>query len=107
MRSTDMEKAVGNGVIPMQVTLTWQSVVGAAAIIGAFVALVSYVRKIFGWFDKQDKQETEIKEIKEEQQILTYGILACLKGLSEQGCDGPVSTAIDTIEKHMNKKAHT
>ena len=78
----------------MQFTLTWQSLIGAAAIVGAFVALVSYLRKIFGWFERQEVQDREIKEIKEEQTILTKGILACLKGLKEQGCDGPVTEAI-------------
>lgn len=90
----------------MQITLTWQSIVGAAAIVGAFVAIVSYIRKIFGWFERQDAQEREIKEIKEEQALLTEGILACLKGLSEQGCDGPVTAAITKIETHINTKAH-
>ena len=52
------------------------------------------------------KQEEEIKSIKEEQQLLTTGILACLKGLQEQGCDGSVNDAIDKIEAHLNKKAH-
>ena len=90
----------------MQFTLTWQSLIGAAAIVGAFVALVSYLRKIFGWFERQEVQDREIKEIKEEQTILTKGILACLKGLKEQGCDGPVTEAIREIETHLNKKAH-
>lgn len=44
--------------------------------------------------------------VQEELQLLVYGIQACLKGLAEQGCDGPVSDAIDKIEKHINKKAH-
>ncbi len=90
----------------MQITLTWQSMIGAAAIVGAFVALVSYLRKLFGWFERQERQDLEIKDIKEEQTILTKGILACLKGLSEQGCDGPVTEAINEIETHLNKKAH-
>lgn len=90
----------------MQITFTWQSIIGAAAIVGAFVALVSYLRKLFGWFEKQEMQDAEIKDIKEEQELLTEGILACLKGLSEQGCDGPVTAAIAKIETHINKKAH-
>lgn len=44
--------------------------------------------------------------IQDEQTLVVYGLLACLKGLAEQGCDGPVSEAIDRIEKHINKKAH-
>ena len=80
--------------------------VGAAAIVGAFVALVSYLRKLFGWFERQERQDQEIKDIKEEQTVLTEGILACLKGLQEQGCDGEVTKAISKIETHLNKKAH-
>ena len=55
---------------------------------------------------KRDKNDVEIKEIKEEQLILTKGVLACLKGLKEQGCDGPVTSAIEEIEEHINKQAH-
>lgn len=90
----------------MQITLTWQTLLTAAAIVGAFVALVSYLRKLFGWFERQEMQDREIKAIKEELTLLTYGIQACLKGLKEQGCDGPVTDAIDKIDKHLNKKAH-
>ena len=90
----------------MQITLSMQSVITAAAIIGAFVALVSYLRKLFGWFERQEQQDKEIKSIKSEQQLLTYGVLACLKGLKEQGCNGPVTEAINKIEKHINEEAH-
>lgn len=90
----------------MQITLTWQSLIGAAAIIGAFVALVTYLRKLFGWFERQEKQDKEIKSIKDEQALLVRGILACLKGLHEKGCNGPVTAAIDEIETHINKQAH-
>ena len=38
--------------------------------------------------------------------MLVYGVLACLKGLSEQGCNGPVTEAIGKFEKHLNEKAH-
>ena len=44
--------------------------------------------------------------MKAEQTLLTYGVLACLKGLKEQGCNGPVTEAIGKIEKHINVKAH-
>jgi len=56
--------------------------------------------------DRQKQQDKDIQEIKAEQTILTYGVLACLKGLAEQGCDGPVHEAIDQIEKYLNQKAH-
>lgn len=101
----------------MQITLTWQSIITASAIIGAIVALVSYFSKIVRWVDKQKKQdddierlkkhhEEDIASIKEEQTLLVYGILACLKGLSEQGCNGPVTETISKYEKYLNQKAH-
>ena len=37
---------------------------------------------------------------------MTQGVLACLKGLQEQGCDGPVTIAIKKLENHINKQAH-
>ena len=101
----------------MQITLTWQSIITAAALVGAVVALVSYFSKVVRWVDKQTKQdeainqlrqhhEEDMKVIKEEQAIIVYGVLACLKGLSEQGCNGPVKEAIGKIEEHLNQKAH-
>jgi hypothetical protein len=101
----------------MQITLTWQSIITASAIVGAVVALVSYFTKVVRWVDKQTKQdesinqlrqhhEEDMKIIKEEQAIIVYGVLACLKGLREQGCNGPVKEAIGEIEEYLNKKAH-
>lgn len=101
----------------MQITLTWQSIITAGAVVGALVALVTYFSKVVRWVDKQSKQDNDIKEIrqhheddmaiiKEEQALLVYGVLACLKGLSEQGCNGPVTEAIHKYEKYLNKKAH-
>lgn len=90
----------------MQITLTWQTLLSLAAISGAFVAVINYIRKIFGWFDRQEKQDKEIQDMRDEQALLTEGVLACLKGLQEQGCDGEVTKAISKIETHLNKKAH-
>lgn len=101
----------------MQFTITWQTVITAAAVVGAVVALVTYFSKVVRWVDKQAKQDEDIKKlkkhheediaaIKEEQTLLVYGVLACLKGLSEQGCNGPVTEAINKYEKYLNQKAH-
>lgn len=101
----------------MQITLTWQTIITASAFLGAVVAIVTYFSKVVRWVDKQNKQDKDIQNlkklheedvtsIKEEETLLMYGILACLKGLSEQGCNGPVTEAIDKIEKYLNQKAH-
>lgn len=101
----------------MQITLSWQSIITAAAVVGAIVALVTYFSKVVRWVDKQREQSTEIIEIrqhheddmasiKKEQTLLVYGVLACLKGLREQGCNGPVTETINKIEKYLNETAH-
>ena len=77
-----------------------------AATITALGVIFGAVFAIYRWFLKQEKQDKDIAAIKEEQTLLTYGVLACLKGLKEQGCDGPVTSAITQIEKHINKQAH-
>ena len=101
----------------MQITLTWQTIITASAFLGAVVALATYFSKIVRWVDRQKKQDEDIKNlrkhheedmtiIKEENTLLVFGILACLKGLREQGCNGPVTETIDKIEKYLNQKAH-
>lgn len=90
----------------MQITLTWTTVIAAAGGIAALVAIIGYLVKVIVWFQRQKQQDKEIVAIKEEQQLLTYGVLACLKGLKEQGCNGPVTEAINKIEKHINAAAH-
>lgn len=57
--------------------------------------------------DIKHNNDAAIQAIQEEQTLVVYGLLACLKGLNEQGCDGPVSEAIDKIDKHLNKRAHS
>ena len=88
------------------ITLTWQSLTASVGILGAAIVLVGYLRKVFGFFEKPGKQAEEIKNIKEEQELLTNGMLACLKGLVELGCDGDVKKQISAIEAHQIKKAH-
>lgn len=75
-------------------------------VIALCAVVYGYFSKLIHFMDRQKEQDREISEIKEEQQLLTYGILSCLKGLQEQGCNGPVSEAVSKIEKHINEKAH-
>ena len=57
--------------------------------------------------DLRTRHNEDTDMIHEEQTLVVYGLLACLKGLAEQGCDGPVTEAIGKIEKHINQKAHS
>lgn len=86
--------------------VTWDTIITAAAVIGAAVTIIKYYNKLHSWVERQNEQEAELRSVKNEQTLLVYGVLACLKGLKEQGCNGPVSDTIDKIEKHLNQEAH-
>ena len=102
---------------PIQFTITGQTIITAGAVVAAIITLVTIFAKGVRWVDKQQQQDSDIKDLrathisdmdsmKQEQTLIVYGLLACLKGLSEQGCNGPVTEAIRKIEKHLNEKAH-
>jgi hypothetical protein len=101
----------------MQITLTWQTIITAGAVFSAAMILIAAMAKVVRWMDRQKQQDNDIKALREthisdmdsmkhEQTLIVYGLLACLKGLKEQGCNGPVTEAISKIEKHLNQKAH-
>ena len=81
-------------------------IITTASVITAIGVIFGILFGFFKWLLKRERNDVEIKEIKEEQLVLTKGVLACLKGLKEQGCDGPVTSAIGEIEDHINKQAH-
>lgn len=81
------------------------------------LAYLKYAFSVHDWAKTRDETEARIRaevrsqndkiaEIKEEQALLVYGTLACLKGLKEKGCNGPVTDAIIEIEKYINQIAH-
>lgn len=78
--------------------------------IGGIIVLYGYIKK---WLKTTIKHELEdvyhrieilekdSKKNKEENLILLRGQLACLKGLKEQGCNGPVTKSINEIEEYL------
>ncbi len=88
------------------IPITGEAIIGVAAVLSAVIAIFGVIFAVYRWYLRQNRQDEDIKSLKEEQTMLTYGVLACLKGLSEQGCNGPVSEAIGKIEQHLNKRAH-
>lgn len=112
----------------MIIELTPQTIITAGSVTAVAIVMVQRFAKGVRWFDKQAKQSSDIELLKEqheldvkklenelteevrknnaELQLLTYGVLACLKGLQEKGCNGPVTEAVNRIEKYLNQKAH-
>lgn len=101
----------------MHIDLTAQTVITTGALVGALSVLSAMLVKMVRWVDRQKAQdedlqrlraahEADIHAVQAELTLLTYGVLACLKGLKEQGCNGPVTEAVNKIEKHLNEKAH-
>lgn len=82
------------------------TIVSAASLIMAVIAIFGVVFSVYRWYLKQNKQDEDIAALKAEQTLICYGVLAALKGLHEQGCNGPVTDAINRIEKHLNVEAH-
>ena len=93
------------------------TIIAASGLIGALGVIGGVLIAAYKFFRKPAELEEEIKKIRktheedirkinEEQCLITYGLLACLKGLREQGCNGPVTDGINRIEKHLNKQAH-
>ncbi len=108
--------------------VTVDTILTLSAVLGAIGGFVTMGWKLFKWVNHQKEQDQTIAEMKthydkeiedlknkhqidthaiqEEQTLVIYGLLACLKGLQEQGCNGAVTEAIGKIEKHINQKAH-
>ena len=87
--------------------ITIETLLTAAAVLAAAGALLAYYNRAYDWLRRQKEQDAAIAELKAELSLLTHGVLACLKGLREQGCNGPVTEAIQTIEADLNRRAHS
>lgn len=78
---------------------------------GFFLAIFKwYKTKIMNRLDNFEIRittlEGESKTNKKENALLLKGQLACLKGLKEQGCNGPVTQSILEIENYLLEQAH-
>lgn len=60
--------------------------------------------------NQQDEMRTDfeakIQEVKAEQYVIVECLRAVLDGLHQQGCNGKVSEAIETLDDYMLERAH-
>lgn len=90
----------------MEIVITTDTIIKAASLITALGVIGGVVAWCIKFLGRQKQQDKELKAIRAENTLICYGILACLKGLKEQGCNGPVTAALDKLEKHLNQAAH-
>ena len=86
--------------------LTADMVIRAASLLSAFGVLAGGIGAVCKLVERDRRQSEKIRAIQSEQTLICYALLACLKGLKEQGCNGPVTEAIHRVEKHLNQKAY-
>jgi len=81
-----------------------------AAFIGAAGIIISPIiflfKKVLKVMRRLDENYEDICSSKSERKILIKGTLACLRGLEELGCNGPVKKAIAELEEHMIDESH-
>lgn len=101
----------------MQIEITAGGIITAASVLAAMIAIAGYLFKAHDWVQAQDGRKNEIEALRkqhnadisavqEEQTLIVYGVLACLDGLTQLGCNHEVTNAKDKLDKHLNKKAH-
>ena len=83
-----------------------EAVIRLSSLLAALGALGGAAAWCVHFLDRDRRQDRDLNAIRREQTLICYGVLACLKGLKEQGCNGPVSDALDKLEKHLNQAAH-
>ena len=93
--------------------------IGSLTVLASFFfGIYKFVKKVVLDKIEANKQDIEllkkdmrhvkrdVEDSKEERLILIKGQLACLKGLKEQGFNGPVTKVISDLENYIIKKSH-
>ncbi len=77
-----------------------------AKLAGSLIFFGGLIIAVYKFCARSKAQAAEMTQMKKEQTLIVYGVLCCLKGLKEQGCNGPVTKALDKMEKYLNEAAH-
>lgn len=68
--------------------------------------LFAVILKVHKWYLRQEQQDKDIKAIKKEQSLMYLGIVACLDGLQQMGCNHTVPDTKQKLEDYINEQAH-
>ena len=90
----------------MEVVINADRLIALAELVTALGVIGGVVLWCIKFVQRSKRQHEDLKAIRREQTLICYGLLACLQGLKEQGCNGPVTEAMNRIEEHLNQAAH-
>ena len=90
----------------MEVIINANTLITLAELVTALGVIGGVSLWCMKFVQRSSRQHEERKAIRREQTLICYGLLACLQGLKEQGCNGPVTEAMNRIEEHLNQAAH-
>ena len=90
----------------MEVTISADTLIKLAELLTALGVIGGVVLWCLKFVQRSRRQNEALKAIRREQTLICYGLLACLQGLKEQGCNGPVTEAMNRMETHLNQAAH-
>ena len=85
----------------MEVTINADTLITFAKLLTALGVIGSVILWCIKFVQRSKRQNEELKAIRKEQTLICYGLLACL-----QGCNGPVTEAMNRLEEHLNQAAH-
>lgn len=88
------------------VTVSADTIITIAAVIGALGVIFGVVFAVYRWYLKQEKQDKDIAHIKEEDSLIVFALSACLDGLQQLGANHTVPIAKDKLDKYINQRAH-
>ena len=88
------------------VTVSADTIITSAAVIGALGVFFGVVFAVYRWYLKQEKQDKDIAHIKEEDTLIVFALSACLDGLQQLGANHTVPIAKDKLDKYINQRAH-
>ena len=90
----------------MKVIISADTLIALAELLTALGVIGGVILWCIKFVQRSRRQNEELKAIRREQTLICYGLLACLQGLKKQGCNGPVTEAMNRIEEHLNQAAH-
>ena len=88
------------------VTVSADTIITIAAVIGALGVIFGVVFAVYRWYLKQEKQDKDIAHIKEEDTLIVFALSACLDGLQQLGANHTGPIAKDKLDKYINQRAH-